>query len=41
MITARPLYKKFGFEIVEKQEEKSLWGSVLIEERWDLELENK
>jgi DNA-binding MarR family transcriptional regulator/N-acetylglutamate synthase-like GNAT family acetyltransferase len=41
MITARPLYKKFGFKIVEKQEEKSLWGSVLIEERWDLELENK
>lgn len=38
MWTARPLYKKFGFEISEIQEEKSLWGTRLIEERWDLKL---
>lgn len=38
MVTARPLYKKFGFEIMEIQEKKSLWGANLIEERWDLDL---
>lgn len=38
MSTARPLYKKNGFEITEIHEEKPLWGSNLIEERWDLEL---
>ena len=41
MVTARPLYKKFGFEIMEVQEKKSLWGATLIEERWDLELRKK
>jgi DNA-binding MarR family transcriptional regulator/N-acetylglutamate synthase-like GNAT family acetyltransferase len=41
MVTARPLYKKFGFEIKEVQEKKSLWGATLIEERWDLELRKK
>nr|WP_026682108.1 helix-turn-helix domain-containing GNAT family N-acetyltransferase [Priestia megaterium] len=41
MVTARPLYKKFGFEITEEKEEKSLWGSTLIEERWDLDLRTK
>jgi DNA-binding MarR family transcriptional regulator/N-acetylglutamate synthase-like GNAT family acetyltransferase len=39
MSTARPLYKKFGFEIKEIQEEKLLWGAKLVEERWDLELQ--
>ncbi|MGG3572882.1 helix-turn-helix domain-containing GNAT family N-acetyltransferase [Bacillus gobiensis] len=38
MSTARPLYKKIGFEITEVKEEQLLWGKHLVEERWDLEL---
>jgi len=38
MLTARTLYKKFGFEMTEKLEEKEMWGVTLEEERWDLEL---
>ncbi|HZH62748.1 MAG TPA: helix-turn-helix domain-containing GNAT family N-acetyltransferase [Metabacillus sp.] len=38
MLTARTLYKKFGFEMTEKLEEKEMWGVILEEERWDLEL---
>ncbi|BFH15501.1 helix-turn-helix domain-containing GNAT family N-acetyltransferase [Paenibacillus melissococcoides] len=38
MLNARFLYQKFGFEMTEEQEEKTLWGTRLVEERWDLEL---
>ncbi|WP_044640389.1 bifunctional helix-turn-helix transcriptional regulator/GNAT family N-acetyltransferase [Risungbinella massiliensis] len=38
MLTARPLYQKFGFEISHVKEARLLWGQNLVEERWDLEL---
>ncbi|WP_208589671.1 bifunctional helix-turn-helix transcriptional regulator/GNAT family N-acetyltransferase [Gracilibacillus suaedae] len=41
METARPLYKKMGFEITEEKAEVFMWGRQLIEERWDLELQTK